>query len=122
MTWARPAYQWLAWIFLVALGVQFFLAGMGVLGGEEIDPHQAFGSLLQLVSLVMLILAIVAKLGGKLIGMSVVLLVLMVLQSVFAQPDLDPIFLRTFHVFDAFLIVGLVYNIATKMGSPLQNT
>jgi hypothetical protein len=120
MTWARPAYQWLVWLFLLGLAVQFFLAGMGVLGGESIDPHAGLGSLLQLVSLIMLILAFVGKVERRLLIMTLVLFVLMVLQSVFAQPDLDPVFLRTFHVFDAFLIVGIVFHLATSVEMPFK--
>jgi hypothetical protein len=36
---ARKIYVGLAWVFVVAVGVQFFLAGLGVLGGESIEAH-----------------------------------------------------------------------------------
>jgi uncharacterized protein DUF6220 len=120
MTWARPTFQWLVWIFGLGVVIQFFLAGMGVLGGESIEAHQALGSLLILLSLIMLILAFIAKLERPMIIMTAVLFVLMVLQSVFAQPDLDPVFLRTFHVFDALLIAGLVQHLAVRVGWPMK--
>jgi hypothetical protein len=119
MTWARPAFQWLVWLFVLGVFVQFFLAGMGVLGGEDIEPHQAVGSLLTIISIILLILAFVSKQETPLKIMSGALVLLMVLQSIFAQPDLDPIFLRTFHVFDALLIAGLVQHMAMRVGWPL---
>jgi hypothetical protein len=115
MNWAGTAFRWLVWLFALGVAVQFFLAGLGVLGGEDIEPHEALGSLMVLLSLALLILAFVGKQARPVIGMAAVLFVLMILQSVSAQVE-DPPFLRAFHVFDALLIAGLVQHLAQKVG------
>jgi hypothetical protein len=119
MSGSAWAFQWLVWVIILAVAIQFFLAGLGVLGGESIDPHAALGSLLQLLTLVLVILAFVSKQPSEIKGMSVVLLVLAVLQSVFVIDDLDQI--RAFHVFDAFLITALVMHLAQRVGFPLRS-
>ena len=120
MTWARPVHQWLVWLFLLGVGVQFFLAGLGVIGGESIDPHKMLGSLLQLLAVLMLVSAALAKMPRPVIIMSVVLVVLMLLQSVFVQID-SPLWLHSFHVFDAFLIAALAQHLAQRAGFPLSS-
>jgi Family of unknown function (DUF6220) len=122
MTWTRSAFQWLVWLFLLGVAIQFFLAGLGVMGGESIEPHRAVGSLLQLVAIVLAILAFVSKQARPVLIMCVVLLVLTILQSVFAQEDLDPIVLRSFHVFDALLIAGLAMHLQLRAGSPFSRS
>ena len=61
MSGSAWAFQWLVWVILLGVAIQFFLGGLGVLGGESIDPHAALGSLLQLLTLVLVILAFVSK-------------------------------------------------------------
>lgn len=121
MAWARPAYRWLIWLFLLGLGIEFFLAGLGVLGGESIDPHEGLGNLLVVVCLVLVILAAIGRLERPIMLMTVVLLFLTALQMLWASEDLDPMWLRSLHIFGAFLIVGLSQNLATKVGFPLSS-
>ena len=118
MSGSAWAFQWLVWVIILAIGVQFFLAGLGVMGGESIDTHRALGMLLQLLTLVLVILAFVSKQPSEIKGMSVVLLVLAILQTVFTIDDLDQ--LRAFHVFDAFLITVLVMHLGQRVGFPLS--
>jgi hypothetical protein len=121
MAWARPAYRWLIWLFLLGLGIQFFLAGLGTLGGESIDAHRGLGSLLVLVSLVLVVLAAIGRLQRPIIPMTVVLLILTGLEMLWAGEDLDPRWLRSFHVLGAFLIAGLSQNLAMKLGFPMSS-
>ena len=119
MTGAARAYQWLVWIILICIGVQFLLAGLGVMGGESIEPHQGFGSLIQLLALITVILSFVSKQPPAVKGMSIGLFVLLVLQTVFAIEDLDQ--LRSLHVLNAFLIAGLTNHLCQRTGFPLGN-
>jgi hypothetical protein len=120
MSGSAWAFQWLVWVIILAIGVQFFLAGLGVMGGESIDPHRALGMLFQLLTLVLVILAFVSKQPSEIRGMTVVLLVLAILQTVFIIDDLDQ--LRAFHVFDAFLITALVMHLGQRVGFPLRSS
>ncbi len=54
--------------------------------------------------------------------MALALVVLTVQQSIWASESLKPMWLRSFHVFDAFLIAGLSQQLAKRGGSPLSKT
>lgn len=120
MTGTQKAFQWLVWIIVLAVGVQFLLAGAGVLAGEDIEPHEALGSLLTLLGLILLVLAFVSNQDRSLRIMSAVLFVLFVLQSVWVLVS-DTSIIRSLHVFGAFLIVGLLTHLATKAGMPFRS-
>ena len=105
---ARKIYVGLAWLFVAAVGVQFFLAGLGVLGGESIEAHRQWGFIvLHLVPILMFIAAIVGRLGRTVLILTGVLFLLVFVQPLFADPELDPQWLRSFHVLNALFISGL---------------
>lgn len=76
MAFSRTAARSLALAFLILLPVQFFLAGLGIFGGE-FEVHEAFGAgLLHLVVLLIVIAALVArewKIAGLAFGLFVVI-------------------------------------------------
>ncbi len=43
MTAAKRAMTIVAYLFLLGIVVQFFLAGLGTLGGEDLEAHRGFG-------------------------------------------------------------------------------
>ena len=105
---ARKIYVGLAWLFLFAVGVQFFLAGLGVLGGEGIEAHRQWGFIvLHLVPIMMFIAAIVARMGRTVLILTGALFLLVFVQALFADPELDPQWLRSLHVLNALFIVAL---------------
>jgi hypothetical protein len=40
---ARRVFAGLAWLLVLATAIQFLLAGLGVLGGESLEPHRQWG-------------------------------------------------------------------------------
>ena len=103
----------LGWLFMLFIAIQFFLAGLGVLGGESIEAHRQVGFVvLHLIPIAMFLVAIIGKMGRKFIGLTVLLFVLVFLQPLFADPELDPQWLRSFHVLNAFFIAGLGFQLA----------
>jgi hypothetical protein len=81
---ARYAFTTLAWLFLACVVVQVFLAGMGVFAGSaNFETHRGFGYLFGWLTLLMLVVALVGRLGRRWAGFAGVLLVLFALQSVF---------------------------------------
>ncbi len=73
-----------------------------------------------LLSLILVVFAAIGRLERPIVPMTVVLLILTALQMLWASEDLDPMWLRSFHVLGAFLIAGLTDNLTRKVGFPLS--
>jgi hypothetical protein len=115
MEMARKIFVGLAWLFVLAVAIQFLLAGLGVLGGESLEAHRLWGfTALHLIPILMLIAAIVGRMGRTVIGLTVALFVLVFLQPLFADPELDPRWLRSLHVLNALFIFALGYHLAQR--------
>jgi Family of unknown function (DUF6220) len=105
----------LAWLFVLAVAIQFLLAGLGVLGGESLEPHRQWGFIvLHLIPILMLIAAIIGRMGRNVIALTVGLFVLVFLQPLFADAELAPTWLRSFHVLNALLIFALGHYLARR--------
>ena len=88
---ARKLFVGLAWLFVLAVAIQFLLAGLGVLGGESIEPHRLWGFfVLHLIPILMLIAAIVGRMGRTVIALTVALFLLVFVQPLFADAQLQP--------------------------------
>jgi hypothetical protein len=111
----RNIHRYLLSIFTLGVIVQFFLAGLGVFrvqGGASdsrfdhvFAPHRALGNTLFVVAVVVLLAAMVARLSRVRVGISAALVVLVFLQSVFA--DNGPSWFRAIHPVNAALILAL---------------
>lgn len=114
------SFKLLSYLFLAAVVVQFFLAGLGTLGGESIDAHRILGMAALLpIGLLMFGAAIWAQMGKVTIGMVFALFVLIVLQIPFSRPELEPEWLRSLHVLNALFIFMLGFHITQRAG-PLR--
>lgn len=112
---ARKFFFGLAWLFVLAVAVQFVLAGLGVLGGETMEAHRQWGFVvLHLIPILMLIAAIVGRMGRPFIALTIVLFLLVFVQPLFADAQLDPRWLRSLHVLNALFIFGLGYELAKR--------
>jgi hypothetical protein len=105
----------LAWLFVLGVVIQFVLAGLGVMGGESIEAHREWGfTALHLLPLLMLIAALVGRMGWRYIGFTFLALVLVSIQPLLASDDLDPEWLRSLHVLNALFIFGLAHWLAQQ--------
>jgi Family of unknown function (DUF6220) len=112
---ARRIFVGLAWLFVLAVAIQFLLAGLGVLGGESLEAHRQWGFVvLHLIPILMFIAAIVGRMGRTVIGLTVVLFLLVFLQPLFADPGIDPTWLRSLHVLNALFIFALGQYLAQR--------
>lgn len=102
MQQARIALTWLARLFLITLVVQFFFAGAGAFGAESWDLHSAFGFFLVVASLVILVIALIAR-GSVFLALG--LFVAMVLQIVLAEIDVE--WIASLHAVNALAVIGL---------------
>jgi Family of unknown function (DUF6220) len=112
VTQGRVLFYGLAVIYLAGVVVQFFLAGLGTFGATSFDAHQAFGLVLALLTLILLVLAVVGKVPRLLIGLAVILLGLNILQMFLAQVDVEEV--AALHVVNALAIVFVAYEIAQR--------
>jgi Family of unknown function (DUF6220) len=113
MQMARKVFIGLAWLFVFAVAIQFLLAGLGVLGGESLDPHRQWGFVvLHLIPVLLIIAAVIGRMGRAVIGMTFGLLVLVFLQPLFANAELEPTWLRSVHVLNALFIFALGLHLA----------
>ena len=106
----RQAHAIAAWLIVVAILVQVWLAGSAIpqLGGSgSFAPHVDFGYLIGLFILILLTLAIVARAGRRRIGQAAGLLVLYVIQT--SLPYMDPALpaAAALHPVNALVMFGL---------------
>lgn len=100
----------LAGLFLILMPLQFFFAGLGVFGGN-FDTHEAFGAgLLHLLTLLMTIVALVAK-RWNYAGLSFGLFFLFFVQIAMVSfgRDADATWISALHPFLAFTYWPYVY-------------
>jgi hypothetical protein len=72
---ARALYLGLVWIYLAAIVVQVFLAGVGLFGAtHDFEPHRNLGWILHLGPVLLLVVAAVARVGARTIWWNVALL------------------------------------------------
>jgi hypothetical protein len=107
VTGSRVGYRWVLALFLLAGAVQIFLAGFGVFRGG-FDAHRILGFAMSAIALVIVILAVLGRVGGRDIGLSILLLVLAALgQSVWAALGEDSPFFGGLHAFEGLAMIGL---------------
>jgi Family of unknown function (DUF6220) len=116
---ADAGYRWLLLLFLVAGVVQIFLAGLGVFhlhayglddpaGDSALDPHRTLGFAMGGIALLILILALVARPGGRQIVLAVLLVLqTVVLQSLLAGLGDDSAVWGGLHALDGVLAIGV---------------
>jgi Family of unknown function (DUF6220) len=106
------AYHWTLGVFLVCGAVQIFLAGLGVFpagDGPGIDPHRWFALVLAGIAFVAVVLAALARAGGRAIGLCVLLFVLVFLVQGFLAVwgREQSAWFGGLHALDGLLIIGL---------------
>jgi hypothetical protein len=112
---ARKLFVGFAWLFVLAVAIQFLLAGLGILGGESMEAHRQWGFIvLHLIPILMLIAAIVGRMGRNVLALTGVLFLLVFVQPLFADAQLDPRWLRSLHVLNALIIFTLGYHLAQR--------
>jgi hypothetical protein len=112
---ARKIFVGLAWLFVLAVAIQFLFAGLDVLGGESLEPHRQLGFIvLHLIPILMFFAAIIGRMGRTVIVLTVVLFLLVFLQPLFVDPELDPRWLRSLHVLNALFIFALGYHLVQR--------
>jgi Family of unknown function (DUF6220) len=100
-------YRWALTLFLVAGAVQIFLAGFGAFSGG-FDAHRGLGFGMAGLAVVILVLALVARVGTRDVVLAVVLVLLAgAVQSLLAGLGEDGAFWGGLHALDGLAILGI---------------
>lgn len=120
---AGAAYRWLVAVYVIAVVVQFFLAGAGVFGEKlgikledqkSWDPHRAFGFILIVGALLLLVLCLVWWSERIWLLSTFLLVVLAFVQSVLANVGEDHRWVGALHPVNAIAILGLSASLAHR--------
>jgi hypothetical protein len=108
----RTAYRVVLGLYLLLGVVQIFLAGLGVFSlfgsGPGFEPHRTVGFVMSGVALVIVVMAVVARAGGRAIGLAVLLFLLVAVgQSLFAGLGEDVAFWGGVHALSGLATLGL---------------
>jgi len=119
---ARRLHPWLAWLFVAAVLVQVFLAGLAIFGATEgFALHTEFGyTVIGLITLAVLLTAVAGGLARLEIGLSLLLLGLYVVQTVLPAARASAPVLAALHPVNAIVLFALGTIIARR-GSVARN-
>ena len=114
---ARPIHLVLAWLFVIGLLVQVFLAGMGVFSGASaFATHRDFGYLLTMVPVLLIVTALVGRFGRWHAIAAAVMVGQFILQSILVfQRDLVPA-IAALHPVNGFVILLIAVWVARDTG------
>jgi Family of unknown function (DUF6220) len=105
---ARSAFPFVAGLFALGAIIQVFLAGLGVFDDPSaFITHRDFGYMLSLLPIVMAVLALVGGLPRRFAGLSALLFVLFILQSVFVAMRENMPAVAALHPLNGFLILAI---------------
>jgi hypothetical protein len=113
---ADTVFAYLAALLVLAVVVQFFLAGLGVWGIDQrkldkatsLDPHRAVAGIIALIAVLMFIAALVARTSKAKIWVSSLVAVLAeVVQALLAAGGEHQHWVGGLHVLDGVIILGL---------------
>jgi|SRR5579884_836997 len=124
----RSIWALLVWLFLLAIPVQFYLAGQGAMAGAHAadngtkvasstwDPHAMLGTLMGLLAILILLAALGGRVPRRLTVMSLLLLVFMVIQ--FLLPAFNDSgstrAIAALHPVNALIVTGLAVGLAIR--------
>lgn len=111
---APLVYFGLVSLYLLAVVVQFFLAGLGAFGATNYDAHSALGFALGIASLALLVLALATRMPvGALLG-TALLFALNVAQFLLAAADDDVDELAALHAVNALAIAFVAHALVQR--------
>jgi ABC-type polysaccharide/polyol phosphate export permease len=100
-------HQRLAQIFLAGLLLQFYLASTPIFGAGSFQPHRTLGAALTMLVFLFPVLALVGRLGRRLIGLSILLVVLTVVQMLLPSLRGDAPWIAALHPLNALALMGM---------------
>jgi hypothetical protein len=105
-------FQGLAWLVVGGLVIQFYLAGAALFGATTFQPHRALGNGLAAAILLLLIAAVLARPGGRLVGLAAGLTALTVVQLLLPSLRSGLPWVAALHVVNAVVLAVVAVSIA----------
>jgi hypothetical protein len=103
-----------AWMYVLGVVIQFFLAGLGALGGEDYKAHEGFGwSALHLTPILLLVLTFLAGASTLTKLLTLALVVVAFIQPFWVTQFRDET-LGALHLIGALVIFTLAHDIARR--------
>jgi hypothetical protein len=104
----------LMWLYVLGVVIQFFLGGLGVLGGRSMDAHIALGySALHMTPILILLICVIGRLPRILLGLTFAFAVVAFLQPIWVT-EFEGEILGALHVFGALVVFALAHTIAQR--------
>lgn len=120
MSGPRLAFAVVAWLFVVGVVIQVFLAGAGLFKLMDFTTHAGLGWTIAVVPLVMLVLALVAHVDRRTGLLSIALAVVTAIQPELAAARNENPVLAAFHPVNALLIFWLAWTVARRSNELLR--
>jgi uncharacterized protein DUF6220 len=111
-------FQGLAWLIVGGLAIEFYLAGAALFGATTFQPHRALGVGLAAAIMLLLLVALIARLGRRVVGLAVVLAALAILQVLLPSPRSWLPWISALHALNAVALASVTVNIARALGQP----
>jgi Family of unknown function (DUF6220) len=113
-------FQGLAWLIVGGLALEFYLAGAALFGAATFQPHRALGAGLAVAMLLLLLVALIARPGRRVVGLAVVLVALTILQMLLPSLSSGLPWVAALHVVNAAALATVTVNIARAVGQPAE--
>ena len=100
-------HRGLARLFLAGVLLEFYLAGTAMFGAGSFAPHRMLGSALAILAILLPTLALAGHLGRQLIGLSLLLVVLTIVQVVLPSLRDNISWIAALHPVNAVALMGI---------------
>lgn len=111
---ARRVLAVACWAFVAGVAFQVFLAGAGLFKLTDFTLHGVVGWLLPLATVILTILAVIARVGRSTVLLAIVLLIAAMIQPELAAARHDAPIVAAFHPVNALLIAFLAWTLASR--------
>jgi hypothetical protein len=105
-------FQGLAWLVVGGLVIEFYLAGAALFGATTFQPHRALGVGLAAAILLLLVVALIARPGRRVVGLAAALTALTIVQILLPSLRTGLPWVAALHVVNAVALASVTVSIA----------
>jgi hypothetical protein len=114
--------QGLAWLVVGGLVLQIYLAGAALFGSTTFQPHRSFGDALGAAILILLVVALIARPGRRVLGLAAALTALTIVQILLPSLRSGLPWVAALHAVNAVALVGVTLNLARAVSQAAATT